>query len=72
MLPWSQVELFDWKPPPEGTLGFNVQNTLLGLSSVYVSVPPANVKSLLLDDWSVIVFPSCNMLKPFVPSVKLG
>ena len=37
--------------------GFNVAKTLLGLSSVFVSVPPPTVKLLLLLDSSVTEFP---------------
>ena len=46
--------------------------TLLGQSSVFVSVPAPKVKSLLLDDWSVIVFPSFKIVKPFIPIVIDG
>ncbi len=38
--------------------GFNVAKTLLGLSSVFVSVPPPTVKLLPLPDWSVTELPS--------------
>jgi len=44
----------------------HVAKTLLGQSSVLVSVPPPNAKLLELDDWSVIVFPSFKIVKPLV------
>ena len=45
---------------------FNVAKELLGLSSVFVSVPVANVKLLLLPDWSVNELPSFKIWKPLV------
>ena len=47
--------------------GFNVAKTLLGQSSVFVSVPPPTVKLLLLPDWSVTELPSFKIKKPLVP-----
>ena len=46
---------------------FHVAKTLLGLSSVFVSVPPPTVKLLLLPDWSVTELPSFKIKKPLVP-----
>jgi len=47
--------------------GFNVAKTLLGLSSVFVSVPPPTVKLLPSPDWSVTELPSFKIKKPNEP-----
>jgi hypothetical protein len=39
-------------------IAFSVAKTLLGQSSVFVSVPPATVKLFVLGDWSVTELPS--------------
>ena len=47
--------------------GFKVANTWLGLSCVAVSVPPATVKSLELEELSVTELPSFKIQNPVVP-----